>query len=386
MNETNLTIEISSVFLVIGLVFLNLVIFTLFYFLISKQLKHFGRDRNQKVKKGFFSSLKRILIWFSSTPIRRSFIYILVFCLLAFISFNLFFDFNSNWFNKEDIQLGEDLELRLNEDEFKMPDIFNPNGLNLIFFADQYPSWEEFEKDVDSLMNGLKMIKPWGSYSQYNIFKINPKKNDICYIKTKDERKPVLRCEESINNYLNNLSLERFKLVVISRQEFQSWANLVRLENSGIFFSVPVLLENNLDKRVNGLLFAHLMGHAFGLKDEELYVLAQAGGSPHTPDGPNCAPDKETAEKMWGDMAEQLPGIVGYFNGCCGNEEYIKPTKASVMNLNNATEISYEYGPVSEIYLRKILDSCYMPINQSMPVISDSFFEFYPEFKECLGK
>ena len=89
---------------------------------------------------------------------------------------------------------------------------------------------------------------------------------------------------------------------------------------------------------------------------------------------------------MWGDMAEQLPGIVGYFNGCCGNEEYIKPTKASVMNLNNATEISYEYGFVSEIYLRKILDSCYTPINQSMPVISDSFFEFYPEFKECLGQ
>ncbi|MBU1177045.1 MAG: MerR family transcriptional regulator [Patescibacteria group bacterium] len=82
----------------------------------------------------------------------------------------------------------------------------------------------------------------------------------------------------------------------------------------------------------------------------------------------------------------QLPGIVGYFNGCCGNQEYIKPTMTSVMNLNNATEISYEYGPVSEIYLRKILDSCYMPINQSRPVISDNFFEFYPEFKECLGQ
>ena len=394
MNETNLTIEISSVFLVIGLVFLNLIILSLFYFLISKKLKHLGRNKNKKIiKKGFFSFLKRILIWFSSTPIRRAFIYALVFCLLTFISTCLFLNFNENWlnstaniieFNKEKFGLEEDLKLRLNDEEFKMPDIFNPNGLNLIFLADQYPSWDEFEQDVDSLMNGLKMIEPWGLYNQYNIFKINPKKTDICYIKTKDERKPVLRCQESINNYLNNLSLERFKLIVLSRQEFQSWANLVRLDNGGIFYSVPKQIEEGLDERVNGLLLAHLMGHAFGLKDEELYVLAQAGGSPHTPDGPNCAPDKKTAKKMWGDLVELFPETIGYFKGCCGNEEYIKPTKVSIMNLNNATEISYEYGPVSEIYLMKVLEFCYMPINQSNPVINDKFFEFYPEFKECL--
>ena len=396
MNETNLTIEISSVFLVIGLVFLNLIILALFYFLISKKLKQLGNNRNKKViKRGFFSFFKRILTWFSITLIRRAFLYVVVFCLLSFISFNLFFNLNGNWFNssasilessKENIKLEEGLKSRLNDQEFKMPDIFNPNGLNLIFFADQYPSWDEFEQDINSLMNGLKMIEPWGSYNQYNIFKINPKKTDICYIKTENERKPVLRCKENINNYLNNLSLERFKLVVISRQEFQSWANLVRLDNGGIFYSVPEQIEEGLDERVNGLLFAHLMGHAFGLKDEEIYVLAQAGGSPHTPDGPNCAPDKKTAEEMWGDLVELFPETIGYFKGCCGNEEYIKPTKVSIMNLNNATEISYEYSPVSEIYLMKVLEFCYMPINQSNPVINDKFFEFYPEFKECLEK
>ncbi len=395
MNEANLTIEISSVFLVIGLVFLNLIILSLFYFLISKKLKHLGENRNQKIKKGLFSSFKRILIWFSSTTLKRASIYIIVFCLLTFISVCFFFNFNFDKdlskltaniieFNKEEIELEENLELRLNDEEFKMPEIFNPNGLNLIFFANQYPSWDEFEQDIDSLMNGLRQIEPWRSYDQYNIFKINPKKTDICYIKTKDERKPVLRCQESINNYLNNLSLERFKLVVLSRQEFQSWANLVRLDNGGIFYSVPALLENDLEKTVNGLLFAHLMGHAFGLKDEELYVLAKAGGAPHTPDGPNCAPDKETAEKMWGDLVELFPETIGYFKGCCGNEEYIKPTEVSVMNLNNATEISYQYGLVSEIYLMKVLESCYMPINESKPNINDKFFEFYPEFKECL--
>ncbi|NQV00920.1 MAG: hypothetical protein HQ537_02280 [Parcubacteria group bacterium] len=393
MNETNLTIEISSVFLVIGLIFLNLIIFALFYFLISRKIKQINRDKSQKSKRGIFSFLKRILIkiliWFSRTKKRRIFLYILVFFILVIILISFFFDFN-----KKNVSLSQILfkgwlapltdSVKFNEEEFKMPDLFNPDGLNLIFFADKYPSWEEFEQDIDSLMSILKKIEPWQTYNQYNIFKINPEKNDICYIKTKDERKPVLRCKEDINNYLNNLSLERFKLVVLSRQEFQSWANLVRADNGGIFFSVPVLLENNLEKTVHGLLFAHLFGHSFGLKDEEIYVLARAGGAPHTPDGPNCAPDIETAKKWWGDLAEQFPEIVGYFKGCCGNKDYIKPTKVSIMNLNNTTEISYEYGPVSARYLQKIINYCYVPINKSASIIDDDFFELYPEFKECL--
>jgi len=61
MNEANLTIEISSVFLVIGLVFLNLIILSLFYFLISKKLKHLGENRNQKIKKDSFLLLKEFL-------------------------------------------------------------------------------------------------------------------------------------------------------------------------------------------------------------------------------------------------------------------------------------------------------------------------------------
>jgi|GEM_PF-1886992 len=352
-----------------------------------------SRNRNKQTKKGFFYFLKRILIkiliWFSRTKKRRIFLYILVFFILVIILVSFFFDFN-----KKNVSLSQILfknwlapltnSVKFNEEEFKMPSFFNPRGLNLIFFADKYPSWEEFEQDINSLMSVLKKIEPWQTYNQYNIFKINPKKNDICYIKIKDERKPVLRCKEDINNYLNNLSLERFKLVVLSRREFQSWANLVRMDNGGIFFSMPILLENNLEKAVHGLLFAHLFGHSFGLKDEEIYVLARAGGAPHTPDGPNCAPDKETAKKMWGDLAGQFPETVGYFKGCCGNRDYIKPTKASIMNLNNTAEISYEYGPVSEMYLQKILNYCYMPINKSAPIIDDDFFELYPEFKECL--
>ena len=273
--------------------------------------------------------------------------------------------------------------VKFNSEEYRLPEKIEPRGLNLIFFADQYASWEEFESDINSLMREIKTIEPWQSYDSFNIFKINPKASGICWVKIKDERKPVLRCGQKINDYLGNLSLERFKLIVLSRQEFQSWANVTRLQNSGVFFSMPQTLADSMDKKTHGLLFAHLLGHVFGLKDEEIFVLAQAGGAPHTPDGPNCAPDAALAQKWWGELAKQFPQV-GYFKGCGGNENYIKPTQASIMNLNTGAEISFSYGPVSERYLRKILDYCFSPNTQQQARNDSEFFNRYPEFKDCL--
>lgn len=274
--------------------------------------------------------------------------------------------------------------INFNPEEYQLPEKINPRGLNFIFFADQYSSWQEFEGDVNSLMQGIKNIEPWKSYSLYNIYKINPKNTDgLCWVKIKDERKPVLRCKESINNYLNNLPLERFKLIVLSRQEFQSWANVVRLENSGIFLSIPHYLISDLEKKTYSLLFAHLLGHSFGLKDEEIFIIAKAGGAPHQPDGPNCALDIATAEKWWGDLAKNFPEV-GYFKGCCGNENYIRPTQSSIMNLNTGSPIVYTYGLVSEQYLKKILDYCFTPGSYNWAIADSEFFQRYPEFEGCL--
>ena len=274
--------------------------------------------------------------------------------------------------------------IKFNSEEYRLPEKVNPGSLNLIFFADQYSSWDEFESDIDSLMTEIKKIEPWKSYSLYNIYKINPKNTDgLCWIKVKDERKPVLRCRQEINNYLNNLPLERFKLIVLSRQEFQSWSNLVRLENSGVFLSIPQQLSNSLDKKTHGLLFAHLFGHVFGLKDEEFFVLAKAGGAPHTPDGPNCAPNAATAEKWWGDLTKQFTEV-GYFKSCCGNKNYIKPTQSSIMNLNTDSPIVYTYGPVSERYLKKVLDYCFTSGSYNRAMADSEFFQRYPEFEGCL--
>jgi len=304
---------------------------------------------------------------------------ILLIIVLGFIVYGILFNksYSANVI-KEDNLVKFDLE------EYHFPVIINQRGLNLVFFADQYSSWQDFDNDIDSLMSELRKIEPWSSYQFYNIYKINPKNaQGVCYLKVKDERHPVLRCQEEINDYLINLNLEKFKLVVLSRQDFESWANVVRLENSGIFFSISSLLEDDLEKKSFGLFFSHLMGHAFGLKDEEKYVIAQTGGAPHTPDGPNCAPDAATAERWWGDLTNEFEEV-GYFKGCCGDENYIKPTESSIMNLNTGAPIVYNYGPVSEQYLKKILDYCFTLGGDNQLKKDIDFLKEYPEFKECL--
>lgn len=282
-------------------------------------------------------------------------------------------------FKKEPLnQNGSEMDLS----EYHFPEKINSRGLNLIFFADQYESWQEFEQDIDSILNEIKKIEPWKSYNDYNIYRINPRSaQGLCYVKVKDERKPSLRCKAEINEYLSKLPLKRFKLIILSRQSFESWANVVRLENSGIFFSLPSSLETESEKQTAGYLFEHLLGHSFGLKDEEYFVIAKHGSNALSPDGPNCAPDKETAEKWWGILTEQYPEV-GYFKECCGSKEYIKPVQSSLMNLNDLDNFVPEYGPVSERYLKKILEYCFSP--NLMEFDKDvEFFDRYPQFKTC---
>ncbi|MFH1978594.1 MAG: hypothetical protein ABIJ92_04685 [Candidatus Aenigmatarchaeota archaeon] len=93
------------------------------------------------------------------------------------------------------------------------------------------------------------------------------------------------------------------------------------------------------------------MGHAlFNLKDEYL----REGGFGFSGQ-PNCAPDKMTAQKWWGDLEGQGEGDlkVGYFYGCGSSKEYVRPTNNSVMRYHSLT---LEFGPVNERHARKILE------------------------------
>lgn len=285
------------------------------------------------------------------------------------------------FFQKTETSKQKEISKELDRKIYQLPEKPFERGLNLVFLADGYSSGEEFDTDIKFTLQGLKMFSPWKQYEHFNIYKIKPPES-FCQIKTKDEIKPVLRCEEKINEYLNQLSLKRFRLIVLSRKDFQSWANVNRLKNGGIFFSLPEKIKE-AEIYQKGILFAHLFGHSFGLKDEEKYVIAKAGGAPHTPDGPNCAPDKATAERWWGDLAQQYPEEIGYFSTCAGNESYIRPTKSSLMNLGDEMDnFNPSYGLVSEIYLAKILKYCFS--SEKITLKTDpQFFEMYPEFKEC---
>lgn len=271
----------------------------------------------------------------------------------------------------------------LDPNVYRAPAAPYPVGLNLIFFGDNYLSWQDFERDQAVVKNALQFAEPWKSYSRYNFYEIFPKELDSCFVKTQDERKPALRCNaEIVNRYLGNLRINgHFKLVVLSRRSFQSWANVVRLADSGIFFSTPSSPQNPADETTVGWLFLHLLGHAFGLKDEEPYVIAKADSSPHQPDGPNCAPDKKTAKLWWGDLAG-TDKSVGYFTGCAASKRYIKPTEGSLMNLGDLAKFQPDYGPVSERYLQKILAYCFS--ERAVSVSDDpDFFAQYPDFQEC---
>ncbi|MCX6761477.1 MAG: hypothetical protein NTY33_01330 [Candidatus Moranbacteria bacterium] len=268
-------------------------------------------------------------------------------------------------------------------DFYHNPQAVHPRGLNLVFFADDYNSWDEFDNDITDLMIGIGQIEPWKTYANYNIYKINPgMETQLCQVKTENERKPVLRCDAKINDYLGKLQLENFRLIVLSRQDFQSWANVTRLENSGIFFSLKDKLDESNSLAIS-YLFAHLLGHSFGLKDEEKFVIAKADGAPHTPDGPNCAPDEETAKEWWGDLAKKYPNRVGYFKTCAGSDNFIRPTESSLMNFGNLEKFIPDYGPVSTEYLQKILNYCFSEKKITQNQDTD-FFERYPEFKKCL--
>ncbi|MEI6588084.1 MAG: hypothetical protein WCO05_03995 [Candidatus Moraniibacteriota bacterium] len=307
----------------------------------------------------------------------------IIFSTSILLSLGIIYFFNFRHGAKTGFAVAKNPQVLQKPEFYYSPDKINPRGLNLIFFADSYQSWEDFDNDIANLMIGIKQIEPWKTYSNYNIYKINPgMETQLCQVKTENERKPVLRCTAEINNYLEKLHLENFRLIVLSRQDFQSWANVTRIENSGIFFSVKDKI-NESSGIATSYLFAHLLGHFFGLKDEEKYVIAKADGAPHTPDGPNCAPDEETAKKWWGDLAQKYPDRVGYFKTCAGSDDYIKPTESSLMNFGNMDHFIPDYGPVSEAYLKKILDYCF----SEKKVTQDqdgNFFEQYSEMKACL--
>ena len=136
------------------------------------------------------------------------------------------------------------------------------------------------------------------------------------------------------------------------------------------------------------------LAHGFGMRDETRSVNAVAGQAPARPAPPNCAPTLDEARAWWGEMVNRagnnilsfsrVNNDVGFYFGCAGNDSYIRPTQRSLMNIQDFPGAE-GYGPVSERYLKKVLNYCFSDTRYSA---SDdpSFFELYPELNVCVAQ
>lgn len=278
---------------------------------------------------------------------------------------------------------------QLPSDVYTLPPVIHPNGLNLVFISDNFNTLDEFLVTVQFLTDALRSVEPWKSYPDFNFFLVYPKDNRSCRVETENHRKPTLRCNTGINDLITPLGLYRFKAVIVSKDDFTSWANLTRLNNSVVAVSMP---PGSVGQVLYRKIFLHELSHGFGLRDEMTKsVIALAGSEGTKSGGPNCAPDVRTALAWWGDMVKRSDGKyifddslndVGFYFGCAGNETFIKPTLGSLMNLQDMTYPSDSYGPVSERYLKKVLNYCFS--KKTYKVSDDSnFFEQYPDLKSC---
>jgi hypothetical protein len=72
-------------------------------------------------------------------------------------------------------------------------------------------------------------------------------------------------------------------------------------------------------------------------------------------------------------------GPVGYYEGCAGGRSYIKPTQNSLMG---SMDLSLDYGPVNERYLRAVFDACYSA-GSARGGAEPAFLALYPEYAAC---
>lgn len=279
----------------------------------------------------------------------------------------------------------------LDKSVYQIPEKLNPRGLNVVFVSDGFENNGEFKNSVNGIIeNDFKKYEPWKSYKDFNFFSVYNNDSSVCQIKERDSFAPVLKCSQKLIDMVSVLPLARLKVIVVSRQNFVSWSNLARLDNSFVFYSFSRDKEDKKDEFTYKILM-HEFGHSFGLRDETRSIVAIAGSAPSLPEGPNCAPDVETAKRWWGGMLKNANGNLvfdstkndtGFYFGCAGNDSYIRPTQKSFMNIQDFPGAD-SYGAVSQSYLKKILDFCFSDkIYREKD--DPEFFAQYSAFKECI--
>jgi len=216
--------------------------------------------------------------------------------------------------------------------------------LTLVFMPLHYAKPSAFRKDVDTLFAELKKEPPFNKFDRLRIYLLEGSSSDEEFFQ-KTEAFPFLELKRDFLDQLSLMLGGPYKLIVLDQKGSTAGAQLSDLSHVSV-----IILGRKVSSGNSGFscAFLHEMGHSLGLREEGTF-----SSEPVVPGPPNCAIDRATAEKWWGDMVPQ-DNRVGYFEFEAGGKKFIKPTRHSVMS-NSARFGSY--GPVNERYLRTILDS-----------------------------
>jgi hypothetical protein len=216
--------------------------------------------------------------------------------------------------------------------------------LNLVFCSLNYQDKDDFMLDIGILIQGFKKTKPFNEFQNLKAWYIILSRQEESEIFKLTQDFPPLKVRQDFTNEIADHIGPSYKLIIIDAKGSLSCAEL----------SLPgrfslVILGRNRYKDKSGFTkgFLHELGHSLGLREES----PNSEAALCLPGPPNCAVTREEAENLWGDLIGK-GDRVGYFEGCCGNKDYIRPTIASLMN--NPEEAS-DFGPVNERYLRQEL-------------------------------
>lgn len=225
-------------------------------------------------------------------------------------------------------------------------DTLNP-VIKLVLSLYQYISDQVHQKYIQLCLKALYSDEPFPSYKQFNFYtiKLHCVNDSICFKQLHNYIHHTLKYNPILAGELNQLGWKTYKIVILSQGKFFFYASMSAPEKSSVIFLGMTGLENSYERLRQ--IFLYELGHAFGFRDEYYPLSFQAESSTFTT-GPNCAMDIETAKKCWGDL---LHKGAGYYKGCAGNEDYIKPTRNSLMSFWFSP--GNTYGPVSESYMIK---------------------------------
>jgi hypothetical protein len=247
------------------------------------------------------------------------------------------------------------------------------NKLTFVIFLDGYTNPKDGLVYAEVIKTVLRDLQPFRVYQDILVFKTVETQGQKCIVKKIDNRNS-LYCQEKLFESIKNQKIGHYKIIVLSPLDFISSSDYARGKNSIIYISTfkGQLTDAKLRQWV-GILFAQELGHALGLSYEYFGKKPSSYITNDTYGLPNCAKNKDTASKWWGDFLAQNSQI-GYFKGCGNGDSYIYPEKNTLMSNFPKKD---NYGLVSEKYLENVL-SCFYKNTQD--TICADFRKQYPLF------